>query len=120
MVLPTTCPRCQAALEVVRLRCSACATQIDGTFALPEILRLEPKEQRLLLDFVLASGSLKKVAAQYGLSYPTIRNRLDDLIAKLQGTKAPAESDRMAILDAIAAGSLSVAEGAKRLREIKD
>lgn len=119
-MLPTQCPHCQATLEVVRLRCTACATQIDGAFALHQVLRLEADEQRLLVDFVLASGSLKKLAEQYGLSYPTIRNRLDDLIAKLGRADHEGDDDRMAILDAIARGTMSVAEGAKRLRGMKE
>lgn len=82
--LPVICPACQAPLRVKSLCCDACDTEVSGNFSLPPLLSLSADEQRFVLEFVRSSGSLKEMAKQMNLSYPTVRNYLDDLIAKLQ------------------------------------
>ena len=47
-------------------------------------MRLSADDQRFVIDFVKCSGSLKEMAQRLGLSYPTVRNRLDDVIAQLE------------------------------------
>ncbi len=81
--LPITCPSCQTELEVQSLHCASCDTTISGTFALPLLLKLDQEEQEFIIDFIQASGSLKKMAQKMKLSYPTVRNKLDDLIQKI-------------------------------------
>ncbi len=80
---PITCPSCESDLKAQSLFCSSCQTTIGGLFDLPLLLKLEPKEQEFILDFVQCSGSLKVMAQKLKLSYPTVRNMLDDLIAKI-------------------------------------
>ena len=64
--------------------CGRCATEVSGEFELPVLTSLNEEEQRFMLEFVKASGSLKDMAKNDGgLSYPTVRNYLDDLIEKL-------------------------------------
>lgn len=82
--LPKICPSCGGRLNVQSLHCTACDTRIEGDYLLPVILQLPPDDQRFVLDFVLCSGSLKEMARQMGLSYPTVRNRLDEIIARLR------------------------------------
>lgn len=81
--LPLQCPGCDAPLKVSELFCEECRTKVCGEFDLPPLARLTEKEQAFVLDFVKASGSLKDMAKNMGLSYPTVRNLLDDLILKL-------------------------------------
>jgi hypothetical protein len=57
---------------------------VQGEFAIHPILRLSAEEQSFVMAFVRCSGSLKQMAADMGLSYPTVRNILDDIITKLQ------------------------------------
>lgn len=82
--LPDICPSCSAALQVTSLGCDACETAVSGKFQLPVLARLAVDEQKFILDFVKNSGSLKIMAQQLGLSYPTVRNLLDDIILKLK------------------------------------
>ncbi len=116
----TRCPACDGELCVTRLSCTHCQLQIEGQIDVPPLLRLPPTDLSFVTDFVRASGSLKAMAAKLGQSYPTIRNRLDDIIARLQrpGTDS-LEAKRHAILDAIAKGDLTVKEGAKALKELE-
>jgi hypothetical protein len=112
------CPSCQAVLEVTRLSCSSCHLQVEGHFAIPPLLRLPPDDLRFVERFVRASGSLKEVAKLEGKSYPTIRNRLDAVIAKLDHAPDPPDARRARILDGIAAGTITPEEGALQLKEI--
>jgi len=82
--LPDICPSCSASLQVTSLGCSSCETIVSGKFQLPILARLAIDEQKFISDFVKSSGSLKVMAQQLGLSYPTVRNLLDDIILKLQ------------------------------------
>ena len=63
--------------------CPACGTAVHGDFRLPALARLGSEDQQFALAFILRSGSLKEMAKLYGVSYPTVRNRLDELIARL-------------------------------------
>lgn len=82
--LPKVCPSCGGGLTVRSLHCCACETHIEGDYALPAFMRLGADEQRFLVDFIKCRGSLKDLAALMGFSYPTVRNRLDDIILQLQ------------------------------------
>ncbi len=81
--LPVACPACGGVLHVRQLACPACTTRIEGDYTLPLFMRLTAEEQQFLLDFVRCSGSLKQLASQRGLSYPTLRNRLDEVIDRI-------------------------------------
>lgn len=81
--LPTECPSCGSRLKIAELTCEACETKISGSFDLPVLARLSEQEQLFVLDFVKSSGSLKDMAKIMNLSYPTVRNMLDDLILKI-------------------------------------
>lgn len=81
--LPLQCPACDSSLRVGRLFCSQCNTEVCGNFELPALARLTEKEQQFVIDFIKSSGSLKDMAKNLGVSYPTVRNVLDDLIEKL-------------------------------------
>ncbi|OIQ21475.1 MAG: hypothetical protein BM557_04290 [Flavobacterium sp. MedPE-SWcel] len=82
--LPVSCPSCSSSLQVSQLSCPECQTQVSGNYPLPVLLSLTPEEQDFILQFFISSGSLKQMAVQTGKSYPTVRNKLDDLIEKIK------------------------------------
>ena len=84
--LPTSCPSCGADLRVAQLTCPGCETSVSGNYLLSKLSRLDNDDQEFVLSFILNSGSLKEMSKLYGVSYPTVRNRLDDLIARLSET----------------------------------
>lgn len=84
MRLPVHCPSCDATLQVSKLVCKSCETEVLGKYALPVFMQLDVEEQDFLMQFFLNSGSLKEMATHMGKSYPTVRNRLDDLIVKIK------------------------------------
>lgn len=87
MKLPIHCPSCETSLNVSQLKCDNCKTEISGNYELPLYLQLSREEQDFILQFFLSSGSIKEMAKQAELSYPTMRNKMDDLIRKINQIK---------------------------------
>lgn len=85
--LPIQCPSCDCSLSVTQLSCSNCTTSVSGNYSLPLLLQISEEEQHFILQFFLTSGSLKEMAIQMGNSYPTVRNKLDDIIQKINQLK---------------------------------
>jgi hypothetical protein len=81
--LPVECPSCRGVLAVRKLGCRSCGTEVEGAYPLPILATLPMKDAAFALEFIKSSGSLKQMAKHLGVSYPTVRNRLDDMIAKL-------------------------------------
>jgi hypothetical protein len=65
------------------MKCENCGTEVSGSYDLPVIDRLSTDEQEFVLHFVKSSGSLKDMSKLLGLSYPTVRNLLDEIIKKI-------------------------------------
>jgi hypothetical protein len=89
-ILPETCPSCGQVLSVKRLACGECETAVEGDFRLPLLARLRHEEQAFVLNLLKSRGSLKDLARVYGVSYPTVRNRLDALIDRVAELEARA------------------------------
>lgn len=82
--LPQICPSCGGTLQVRVMHCAECDTKIEGNYPLSALMRLKEEDMRFVYDFVMCSGSLKALAQKMDLSYPSVRNRLDDIIAKME------------------------------------
>ena len=80
--LPLQCPSCDSPKSRT-IVCEECQTEVCGSFELPLLAKLSEKEQQFVIDFIKSSGSLKDMSKNMGISYPTVRNVLDDLIDKL-------------------------------------
>lgn len=117
--LPTGCPGCSSPLEVTQLACPGCAMRLEGRFALPELLCLSREDQAFVLDFARCSGSLKDLGTLHDQSYPTVRNRLNEVIARLSRTTEDPDLARKRILGALAKGELSVKDASRKLKELE-
>ncbi|WP_291078383.1 MULTISPECIES: DUF2089 family protein [unclassified Empedobacter] len=82
--LPVICPSCTEELAVEKLICNHCETQVVGNYELPLFLKLTNEEQAFIMQFFINSGSLKDMAKEFEVSYPTMRNKVDDLINKIK------------------------------------
>ena len=116
--LVSHCPACEAELQVTRLACKSCDTQLEGQFDIPALLQLAPDDLAFVTAFVRASGSLKAVAEQTGTSYPTVRNRLNDILAQLARADGEREQRRHAILDALEQGRMTAKKAEAELRKV--
>jgi hypothetical protein len=115
----TQCPSCQSALQATRLACTSagCETHLDGQFEVPKLMQLAPADLAFVVEFVQSSGSLKAMAEQSGTSYPTVRNRLNDIIANLNALDQAALKRRHQILDQLETGKITVKVAEARLRK---
>ncbi len=89
------CPICSQTLRVVRLECEACGTRLEGSFTLGRFHALSADQLEFLETFIRARGNFKDVERELGISYPTVRARLDAVIRSL-GFPSQAEPDREA------------------------
>jgi hypothetical protein len=78
---------------VKSLICERCQTEIQGQYELPLLARLSVDDQGFILEFIKASGSLKEMARLLGLSYPTVRNRLDEIIERINLVEKSKQND---------------------------
>lgn len=76
------------------MRCEKCETEVEGLFSLPTLVGASQDDQEFILEFVKSSGSLKEMAAILKVSYPTVRNRLDEIIKKLKENEDKNEHKR--------------------------
>jgi hypothetical protein len=98
------CPVCQGELHVTRLHCQTCGTTIEGQFQVGRFGRLSREQLGLLESFLRARGNLRELERELGLSYPTIRGRIEALLRALglaDGDAAPpgAPNERAAAID---------------------
>jgi hypothetical protein len=115
------CPSCGEDLEVRALHCSACGTEVVGHFAPCTFCRLSAEQSTFLLMFVQARGNQTELEKILGVSYPTIRAKLDELIGILGAptVRAP-RTDRRSVLERIAAGDLTPEQGLAALRQARE
>ncbi|HSM23785.1 MAG TPA: DUF2089 domain-containing protein [Anaerolineaceae bacterium] len=121
--LLSQCPICRSDLEVTRLYCHHCDTSIEGHFAptANPFNVLNKEQMHFLMTFIRCEGRFNRMEEELNLSYPTLRNRLQDIL-KLLGFEPKAEEaikfsaeDRMRILDQLASGEISPEEAQTQL-----
>lgn len=125
------CPVCGDELTVTRLHCGSCATQIEGRFALGRFQRLSADQLAFLEVFVKNRGIIKDVEAELGISYPTVRARLDEVLRAMgfpaggeddprvspREARAQAREERRRILEDLKEQRISADEAARLLAE---
>jgi hypothetical protein len=135
-----TCPVCAGELTIARLHCRSCGTALEGEFGVGRFGRLDREQMGLLESFLRSRGNLKEMERELGISYPTVRGRVDALIRSLGLADGPATdedleadfgdedleqpaatdpaSDRREILERLARRELSAEEAADALRRL--
>ena len=136
MSLPSVigrCPVCGDELAVTRLDCAACQTRIEGRFRLGRFQRLSPDQLAFLEVFVKNRGIIKDVEAELGISYPTVRARLDEALRAMgfpaggeedprvspRQAQAQAREEKRQILEELKQRRISAKDAERRLREIE-
>ena len=132
-----TCPVCSGELTIARLHCRSCGTALEGEFGVGRFGRLDRDQMKLLESFLRSRGNLKEMERELGISYPTVRGRVDALIRSLglsegspedfgagfaddfaeQAADAPdAAAHRRSILERLARKEITAEEAASALR----
>lgn len=134
----STCPVCEGELAITRLHCRSCGTALEGEFGVGRFGRLSRDQLALLESFLRSRGNLKDLERELGISYPTVRGRIDSLLRALgladgdepaeiaEPTEADAPSpsaddaaaERRSILERLARREMSADEAAAALRSL--
>lgn len=115
------CPVCSNELMVTELSCPECDTKIAGRFFTGPFAQLTPEQLEFVEMFVRHEGKITRLEAEMGLSYPTIRNRLHDVIRALgyePGEEDPLElsaKERKHILEELEQGNIDYEDALRRL-----
>jgi hypothetical protein len=133
-----TCPVCAGELAISRLHCRTCGTTLEGEFGVGRFGKLSREQMALLESFLRSRGNLKEMERALGISYPTVRARVEALVQALGladgesgselvddgdgGAAGAAEADtatqRRAILERLAKREIDAAAAAEALRDL--
>ena len=118
------CPSCGGSLEITRLNCTSCETVVLGRYQPCPFCKLSPESTRLLLTFVQCRGNVKEMERELGISYWTVRRRVDELIAELGVEARPdgavdTTAQEMSILDQVSQGTMDAEQAAEILAQLK-
>lgn len=125
--MPSRCPVCNEEMIVTRLRCTSCDTAVEGTFEVSKLARLTKEHQEFVETFIKCRGNIKEVERELGISYPTVRGRLDSVIEALgyrvdpgsvAETNQAKQNRRKEILDALNRGEMSSEDAVKALKNL--
>ncbi len=113
------CPYCYGEMVVERLRCRHCDVAVEGVFETSPLTVLAPDQQDLVVEYLKLDGSLKDLAAAKGVSYPTIRARMDKVIEAVKAVNArrPEERRSQSVLEALEKGEISADEAEEMLKK---
>ena len=128
----STCPVCANELAVTRLHCNSCGTTIEGDFSVGRFGRLNRDQLALLESFLRSRGNLREMERELGISYPTVRGRVEALVRALgfgprdgdepadePAAEAPdTASLRQQILERLARREISADEAASAIRAL--
>lgn len=119
--LPIRCPLTGGEIVVTRIYCPDADVSIDGRFAViePPFAQLTPEQVKFVEIFVRNEGKLNRMEDELGLSYPTIRSRLHDVIRTLgyePGKEETPAVDRKQVLADLDAGLLTFEEAMQKLQ----
>jgi hypothetical protein len=113
------CPVCKQNLEITKLRCNHCSTTIEGSFTLCRFCRLTAEQKQFIETFIKCRGNIKEVEKDLGISYPTVRSRLDEVIIALGYLDKSLKNDdrKREILDMLGRDEIDYHEALKQLKE---
>jgi hypothetical protein len=123
---PGRCPTCESLLGIRELGCSQCGTTVRGQWESNSFQRLSADQQAFLILFVRSRGNLSEVERALGVSYPTVRAKLEELINALadaptneEMAESRALPSRREILDRVARGELPASEALELLKSVQ-
>lgn len=121
--LPTQCPICSGDIHVTRFYCPECDSTVEGHFEIGRFLRLTPEQLQFVEVFVRCEGKLNRMEEEIKMSYPTLRNRLLEVIRALgyePGREEPpakiSDEERKRVLEELEHGRISMEDAMRILQ----
>ena len=121
--VPKQCPICKGELVLTAFKCHQCHTEIKGEFELDNFFNLDSEQLEFLKVFIKTRGNIKEVEKELGISYPTVRSKLETLIADLgydidQSPDNDVAEKRKEILDQLENGEIDVKKASELLKKV--
>lgn len=115
------CPACGGETEITKISCDDCGTTIEGHFHLCKFCKLTADQKTFIDVFIKCRGNIKEVEKELGVSYPTVKNKLEDVASalgyKTEPESVPTSNRRKEILDMLSTGEISVEDAVGMLKE---
>ena len=116
MVELTCCPYCKGDFDIKHVQCQGCKVEIKGQFKVNRFHMFDPEQLYFIEVFLKTEGNIKLVEKELGISYPTVKNRLQKIIQVLGYDKEPLRTDdRLDILNKLSSGEMEVSEALELL-----
>ena len=113
------CPACgNTQFEIQRLGCTNCGTAVEGSFSVSRLATLPEEQVAFVETFLKSRGNIKEVERELGISYPTVRSRLDKVIQMLGLGEGQSQQDRREILAALERNEMKPEEAVEALRNL--
>ena len=112
------CPACGRTMEIVEYHCPECDVRVSGSFPAAGLGGLNPRQIDFVKTFLCCRGNIKEVERELGISYPTVRNRLDEVVRALGMTPTAdreAAGQRAEVLDKLEKGEIDAEDAARIL-----
>ncbi len=120
MALVTRCPSCGHKMDVVALKCPVCGTGVTGRFEIDGLFALSKEQMDFVKIFLKNRGNLSEVQKELGISYPTARNRLNEIVKALgYDVKDEEKASEREILEKLKDGQISASEAISMLKGMK-
>ncbi|HNW46577.1 MAG TPA: DUF2089 domain-containing protein [Thermotogota bacterium] len=118
----TTCPACSGALHITEYTCGKCGTVIRGKFELDEFLRLSEDQLFFLKVFIKHKGNLSEIQKEFEISYPTARNRLEEIIRRMgfELQENPEKTESQRILEMLEKKEITSKQAMEMLRHLNE
>ncbi|MBS4536980.1 DUF2089 domain-containing protein [Clostridium sp. D2Q-11] len=112
------CPVCNDNLNITRLQCNSCGTAIEGNFTQCKFCKLDDNQKDFVEVFIKNRGNIKEIEKEMGISYPTVRNKLENVIESLgYSPKSAPKMNKKEILSKLSNGEITADEAVKLLSE---
>jgi Uncharacterized protein conserved in bacteria len=115
--VPGNCPICGGETKVTEIHCRKCETTLKGEFDLCKFCRLTEQQKYFVEVFIKNRGNIKEIEKELGISYPTVRNKLDEVIFALGHKVEKPAVNQKDILEKLSRGEISKEEALKLLNE---
>ena len=112
------CPVCGNEMEVTKLSCNYCGTSIEGHFTLCKFCKLSEEQKKFIEIFVKNRGNIKEIEKELGISYPTVRNKLENVIEALGYSPkySMPNVNKKEVLEKLSNGDITSEEAVKLLK----
>ncbi|MFW5687942.1 MAG: DUF2089 domain-containing protein [Spirochaetota bacterium] len=117
----STCPACgNSEFRIERLACTNCGTAVEGRFSVSRLATLPDDQVAFVETFLKCRGNIKEVERELGISYPTVRSRLDKVVARLGLGEDETRLGRREILAALERNEMKPEEAVQALKALKE